>query len=91
MPQLRLPPAFEADITDAVDRRGGNELLVGVRHSKLFDKVHPDYPKMAATYPPGSNTDNLIGIWQDVFLRALPEVSVTDVFVQRGSTAASCL
>lgn len=73
---------FEADITDAVDRRGGNELLVGVRHSKLFDKVHPDYPKMAATYPPGSNTDNLIGIWQDVFLRALPEVSVTDVFVQ---------
>ena len=73
---------FEADITAAVNTSGDNELLVGVRHSKLFDKVHPDYPKMAATYPPGSNTDNLIGIWQDVYLWAMPATYVDDVFVQ---------
>lgn len=73
---------FEADITAAVSTGGDNELLVGVRHSKLFDKVHPDYPKMAATYPPGSNTDNLIGIWQDVYLWAMPATYVDDVFVQ---------
>ena len=73
---------FEADVTDAVHLKGENELLVGVRHSRLFDKSHPVYTKMGATYPPGSNTDNLIGIWQDVFLQALPQVHITDVFVQ---------
>ena len=73
---------FEADVTDVVDRTGENELLVGVRHSRLFDKSHPLYTKMGATYPPGSNTDNLIGIWQDVFLLAVPPVSIADVFVQ---------
>lgn len=59
-----------------------NELLVGVRHIKLFDKSHPLYKKMGATYPTGSNTDDLIGIWQDVYLLGVPEVRITDVFVQ---------
>ena len=71
---------FECDITDAA-KIGKNEILIGIRHSKLFDKHHPKY-KMNATYPTGSNTDDLIGIWQDVFLIAKPEVFVEDVFVK---------
>ncbi|MDR2058106.1 MAG: beta-galactosidase [Dysgonamonadaceae bacterium] len=73
---------FEADITDCIDYKGSNELLVGVRHSKLFDRSHPVYAKMGATYPPGSTMDNLIGIYQDVFLWSVPEIRITDVFVQ---------
>ena len=71
---------FEVDITDAL-KSGKNEILLGVRHSKLFDKRHPKY-RMNATYPAGSNTDDLVGIWQDVFLLARPEVYVEDVFVK---------
>ena len=37
---------------------------------------------MGATYPTGSNTDYLLGIWQDVYLFAVPEIRITDVFVQ---------
>ncbi|MDR3219539.1 MAG: beta-galactosidase [Dysgonamonadaceae bacterium] len=73
---------FEIDITEHVRTSQSNELLVGVRHSKLFDKKHPGYPKFGATYPPGSNLDNILGIWQDVFLFIVPEFRITDVFVQ---------
>lgn len=73
---------FELDVTDAVRPGGENEILLGIRHHKLFDRKHPDYPYMGATYPTGSNTDDLLGPWQDVFLEAVPEVSIEDVFVQ---------
>ncbi len=73
---------FEIDVTDVVRFNGENDLLVGVRHSKLFDKFHPLYQKMGATYPTGSNTDDLLGIWQDVYLQGIPRICVTDVFVQ---------
>ncbi|GHT63783.1 beta-galactosidase [Bacteroidia bacterium] len=73
---------FEADITGLVKKDGENELLVGLRHTKLFDKKHTDYSRFGATYPTGSNTDDLLGIWQDVFLFALPALRVTDVFVK---------
>jgi beta-galactosidase len=73
---------FEIDITDYIRYGKGNEILVGVRHSKFFDKSHPEYTKMGATYPPGSNTDDLLGIWQDVFLFAVPRLRITDVFVK---------
>ena len=73
---------FEVDITDYLIDGQENEILLGVRHSKLFDKSHPEYSKFGATYPPGSNTDDLLGIWQDVFLFAVPEIRVTDVFVK---------
>ena len=63
-----LHSSFEADITAYVNREGENELLVGVRDTKLFDKSHPVYQKMGATYPTGSNTDYLLGIWQDVYM-----------------------
>jgi len=73
---------FDLDISSYINRDAENELLVGVRHTKLFDKSHPLYKKMGATYPTGSNTDDLIGIWQDVYLLGVPEVRITDVFVQ---------
>jgi beta-galactosidase len=73
---------FELDVTDLVGPAGENELLVGVRHHRLFDKTSPVYPHFRATYPPGSETERLVGIWQDVYLLALPAVRVDDTFVQ---------
>ncbi|MFO0926881.1 MAG: hypothetical protein U0736_07535 [Gemmataceae bacterium] len=75
-----LPAEF--DITDLVRPETDNELLVGVRHPHLFDRRSSRYERFAAPYPPGSNTDGLVGIWQDVFLLGLPPVRVADVFVQ---------
>jgi beta-galactosidase len=73
---------FELDITDYLVPNGKNEILIGVRHSKFFDKSHPKYAKFGATYPSGSNTDDLLGIWQDVFLFAVPGVHIADVFIK---------
>ncbi len=73
---------FDVDITDLVKTNQSNELLVGVRHRRLFDKTDAKYRYFRSTYPPGSNTDNLVGIWQDVFLIAVPPVRVTNVFVK---------
>ncbi|GHT46594.1 beta-galactosidase [Bacteroidia bacterium] len=73
---------FEADITDAIQANGTNEIQVGLRHTRLFEKKHPDYKYFGATFPTGSNTDDLIGIWQDVFLFAVPDIRITNVFVQ---------
>ncbi|MDR0506441.1 MAG: beta-galactosidase [Dysgonamonadaceae bacterium] len=73
---------FEVDITDHVKFGENTEIQLGLRHSKLFDKRHPLYDKFGAVYPTGSNTDDLIGIWQDVYLLGLPEVRVSDVFVK---------
>lgn len=72
---------FEADITDAA-HEGENELLVGVRSHRLFDRQSAQYAKMHRPYPVGSNTEGLCGIWQDVWLCATPAVYVADVFVQ---------
>ena len=71
-----------ADITGYLKKDAPNEILIGLRHTRLFDVRHPEYRRFGATYPSGSNTDNLIGIWQDVFIHAIPAVSVADVFVK---------
>jgi beta-galactosidase len=71
---------FELDITSLIDPKGDNELLVGVRHHRLFDQTSATYPHFRATYPPGSETERLAGIWQDVYLLALPPVRVEDAF-----------
>ena len=72
---------FELDVTDLL-RPGENELRVGVQSHHLFDRRSDRYPKMRAPYPVGSNTERLCGIWQDVFLLAVPPVRVADAFVQ---------
>ncbi len=74
---------FDLDVTDAIKRTGSNELLVGVRKSNLFDTVSPDYPGgQRRTYPNGSNMDNLVGIWNDVWLVGLPTLRANDAFIQ---------
>lgn len=72
---------FEADVTDVV-HEGENEVLVGVRGHCLFDLQSPTYSKMRCPFPTGSNTENVRGIWQDVYLCMTPTVYVADTFVQ---------
>lgn len=73
---------FTLDITALVRRDGDNELAVGVRASRLFNKTHPRYPHHRSMYAPGSNLDGITGIWQDVTLLAVPAVHTAEVFVQ---------
>ena len=73
---------FTTDITRYLQKEAPNEILIGLRHTRLFDVKHPDYRYFGATYPSGSNTDNLIGIWQDVFIHAIPALHITDVFIK---------
>ncbi|BCM90608.1 beta-glucuronidase [Abditibacteriota bacterium] len=74
---------FDLDITSAVKPGASNELLVGVRKSNLFNIVSPDYPGgQRRTYPNGSNMDNLVGIWNDVWLVGLPALRAHDAFLQ---------
>ena len=77
---------FEIDVTDRIRWGGDNELLVGVRGQNLFNTPGSRYPKFLSPYPPGSMTDSLIGIWQDVFLLCLPQVRVADSFVKPRGT-----
>ena len=72
---------FEWDVTHAL-RVGENEVLVGVRGLWLLDKQSTTYQKMRCTYPNGSNTMGLVGIWQDVWLLRVPMVRVADVYVK---------
>lgn len=71
---------FEVDVTDSLWDE--NELLVGVRSHEFFRKQSEVYPKMSSPFPVGSETAKLLGIWQDVSLRIVPEVRVSDVFVK---------
>ena len=73
---------FEIDITPWLNLMGENELLVGVRHPRLFEKTTEGYSWLSATYPTGSTTEELMGIWQDVYLLAVPAVRISNVFVQ---------
>ena len=73
---------FEIDITDLITRSGSNELLVGVRSHSLFRHRSEKYPRMVSPFPTGSETERLVGIWQDVFLLSVPTVRVSDVTVQ---------
>jgi beta-galactosidase len=73
---------FEIDITKYVRFDKPNEILIGVRSLRLFDKTSEKYSKMRTPYPPGSNMDNIDGVWQDVYLLAVPVTRIDDVFVK---------
>lgn len=71
---------FETDVTDSVRWDDENELLVGVRKPELFNvkgrRGHMPYPS-------GSFWGfRMVGIWQDVFLIAVPPTYISDVYVQ---------
>ena len=74
---------FEVDITDFINLSAENELLVGVRAHRLFNKKHPVYKwGWDAMGARGSDMFDVCGIYQDVYLLALPEVYINDVFVK---------
>jgi hypothetical protein len=71
---------FDIDISELVIPGAENEILIGVRKPSLFDK-RGDYGRR--NYQAGSFWgQHIAGIWQDVFVEALPAVSVSDVFIQ---------
>ncbi|RYX82005.1 glycoside hydrolase family 2 [bacterium] len=71
---------FDVDVTDAVQFGAQNTLLVGVRKSSLLD-IQGKFGRRL--YQGGSFWgQHIAGIWQDVFLEAMPAVHVDDVFVK---------
>jgi hypothetical protein len=71
---------FDVDVTDAVVFGKENELTIGIRKPSLFDK-RSDYGRR--TYQAGSFWgQHIAGIWQDVYLLAVPEIRVSDVYVK---------
>jgi hypothetical protein len=67
---------FSYDITDKVKKGTENEIRVGIR-SRSFFNWPGTYGQI--TVPPGAPG---LGIWQDVYLLALPDVYVSDVFIK---------
>ncbi len=75
---LFLP--FALDVTDHVTPGEEAEILVGVRSQWLFEDNATVGRRVV---PAGSMWGYTInGIWQDVYLQALPQVYVKDVFVK---------
>jgi len=75
---LFLP--FESDITEWAKPGETVEILVGVRHHSLFNDNSTVGRRIV---PAGSMWGQFIaGIWQDVYLFALPKVRVEDVYVK---------
>lgn len=72
---------FTVDVTEAA-LAGENELLVAVQSHRLFNDHDPRYLHCHAPYPNGSYTHHLAGIWQDVYLVAVADVYVEDVFAK---------
>ena len=71
---------FDLDLTDAIVPGKENELCVGVRKASLFDH-RSEYGRR--TYQAGSFWgQHVAGIWQDVFIVALPTVHISNVFIQ---------
>lgn len=75
---LFLP--FEADVTDAVTFGGVNRVRVGVRKASLFNDTRTTGSR---PYPAGSFWGQAVaGIWQDVFLIAVPAVRAQETYVK---------
>jgi len=76
----RLLLHFEADVTEAVTFAGANVVRVGVRKASLFNDARTTGSR---PYPAGSLWGQAIaGIWQDVFLVALPAVRAQETYVR---------
>ncbi len=74
---------FEVDVTDLISFSDKNNILVGVRKQRLFNKKHANYHwGWEAMGPNGSYMFDLCGIYQDVYLVALPNTHIENVFVK---------
>ncbi|MDR1408652.1 MAG: membrane dipeptidase [Tannerella sp.] len=75
---LFLP--FDADITSAAKAGETVEIRVGVRSQALFEDRSTLGRRII---PAGSMWGYLVnGIWQDVYLLALPKINISDVYVK---------
>jgi beta-galactosidase len=75
---LFLP--FDADITSLVKPGETAEILVGVRSQSLFED---NSTKGRRIVPAGSMWGYLVnGIWQDVYLLAIPKVNISNVYIK---------
>ena len=75
---LFLP--FSFDVTDIVTPGEKAEVLVGVRSQELFEDNSTVGRRIV---PAGSMWGyHINGIWQDVYLLAMPKIQVSDVFVK---------
>ena len=75
---LFLP--FECDVTSFIRYGEPNQVLVGVRKASLFNDTRTVGSR---PYPGGSFWGQAIaGIWQDVFLEAVPALHVEDVSIR---------
>lgn len=75
---LFLP--FDLDVTDEIKPGADNEILVGVRSQWLFEDKSTIGRRIV---PAGSMWGySMNGIWQDVYLWAVPKINVADVFVK---------
>ena len=75
---LFLP--FEADVTSAVNFGGVNVVRVGIRKASLFNDTRTTGSR---PYPAGSFWGQAVaGIWQDVFLIAVPAVRAEETYVK---------
>ena len=71
---------FDADITNLVQPGETIEVLVGVRDQALFEDKSTIGRRVV---PAGSMWGYLIrGIWQDVYLLALPKLHIEDIYVK---------
>jgi hypothetical protein len=70
---------FGFDITDKVKKGAENEVLIGIRSRSFFDWQGTTGN---LTSPPGGG--RWLGIWQDVFLFALPDIYISNLFVKPG-------
>jgi hypothetical protein len=71
---------FDVDVTGLIIPGKENEVSVGIRKASLFDKTGP-YGRR--TYQAGSFWgQHIAGIWQDVYLEALPQVHITNVYIK---------
>jgi beta-galactosidase len=71
---------FESDITEYANPGKNIEILVGVRHHSLFNDNRTVGRRIL---PAGSMWgQHIAGIWQDVYLFALPKIRIQDVYVK---------
>jgi hypothetical protein len=71
---------FDIDVTDEIIPGKENEISIGIRKASLFDH-RSNYGRR--TYQAGSFWgQHIAGIWQDVYLVALPQVRVDNVYIR---------
>ncbi|MBS1606176.1 MAG: glycoside hydrolase family 2 [Bacteroidetes bacterium] len=71
---------FSIDITDLVNYGKNNEVRIGIRKPSLFDRKG-QYGRRP--YQAGSFWgQHIAGIWQDVYVEALPPVRITNTYIR---------